>query len=542
MSSFSAGGTGLTSSEITANASAGTFVIDGTPTASGSASFTVNITDTVGATLSQGYTITVNSINQALTVMITQATGQADPTNSSPINFTVVFDEPVSDFATGDVTLSSSTTGGTLLGTVTNLSGDHETYNVAVSGMAGSGTVIASVAAGVAHDAAGNPNLASTYTDNSVIYDITAPTLTWGTPTLANAAGWNNTNVTIPFTVADALSGVLSSSVSSPLVLLAEGSNVTGTVTVTDKAGNSATFTSAAFKIDKTAPTLTWGTATTANAAGWNNTNVSVLYAATDGLSGVNTSLQSSPLVLSTEGNNVTGTVTVTDKAGNSATFTSAAFKIDKTAPTLTWGTATAANAAGWNDTNVTVPYTAADGLSGVNTSLPSNPLVLSAEGSNVTGTVTVTDIAGNSATFTSAAFKIDKTAPTVDLGHSHAAPNGAGWNNTNVSVPYTTADTLSGVSRQRAEQSAGVDDRRQQRHGHGDRDGHGRQQRHVHFGGVQDRQDGPDRDNQPGSGPSGPDRRFADQLYGGLQRTGHRFHHWRSYLSGTAPGQLVDR
>jgi serine protease AprX len=41
-------------------------------------------------------------------VTINQASGQVDPTNSSPINFTVVFSEPVSDFATGDVTLSGT--------------------------------------------------------------------------------------------------------------------------------------------------------------------------------------------------------------------------------------------------------------------------------------------------------------------------------------------------------------------------------------------------------------------------------------------------
>ena len=64
VSGFSAGGTGLTSGEITANASAGTIVVDGTPTASGSASFTVNVTDTVGATVNRSYTITVNSANQ----------------------------------------------------------------------------------------------------------------------------------------------------------------------------------------------------------------------------------------------------------------------------------------------------------------------------------------------------------------------------------------------------------------------------------------------------------------------------------------------
>ena len=38
--------------------------------------------------------------------------------------------------------------------------------------------------------------------------DTAAPTLTWGAPTPANAAGWNNTNVSVPYTAADALSGV----------------------------------------------------------------------------------------------------------------------------------------------------------------------------------------------------------------------------------------------------------------------------------------------------------------------------------------------
>ena len=101
------------------------------------------------------------------TVTINQAAGQADPTNASPINFTVVFSEPVNDFATGDVTLS-----GTAGATTATVTGSGTTYNVAVSGMTGSGTVIASLAAGVAHDAAGNANTASTSTDNTVTYDV----------------------------------------------------------------------------------------------------------------------------------------------------------------------------------------------------------------------------------------------------------------------------------------------------------------------------------------------------------------------------------
>ena len=110
----------------------------------------------------------------APTVTIDQASSQADPTNASPVNFTVVFSESVSDFATGDVTLTG-TAGGTMVGTVT---GSGTTYNVAVTGMKGTGTVVATIAAGKAHDAATNPNVASTSTDNSITYDITPPTVT----------------------------------------------------------------------------------------------------------------------------------------------------------------------------------------------------------------------------------------------------------------------------------------------------------------------------------------------------------------------------
>jgi hypothetical protein len=106
------------------------------------------------------------------TVTINQAPSQADPANASPVNFTVVFSEPVTDFATGDVTLS-----GTAGATTAVVTGGGTTYNVAVSGMTVDGTIIASLLAGVAHDAANNPSAASTSTDNTVTFST--PTHTW---------------------------------------------------------------------------------------------------------------------------------------------------------------------------------------------------------------------------------------------------------------------------------------------------------------------------------------------------------------------------
>ena len=63
-------------------------------------------------------------------------------------------------------------------------------------------------------------------------------------------------------------------------------------------------------------------------------------------------------------------------------------------------------------------------------------PVVLTTEGTAVTATITVFDVAGNAATFTTPAVKIDKAPPTARFGSPSPAPNAAGWNNTDVSIP----------------------------------------------------------------------------------------------------------
>ena len=133
--------------------------------------FTVSLTNSVNAAIADGQgdgTI----LNDDISVMINQALGQADPTNTSPINFTVVFSEAVTGFDGSDVVLS-----GTAGATTAVVTGSGTTYNVAVSGMTQNGTVIATIAAGGATGANGT-NSASTSTDNMVTYDTIAPTVT----------------------------------------------------------------------------------------------------------------------------------------------------------------------------------------------------------------------------------------------------------------------------------------------------------------------------------------------------------------------------
>ena len=122
------------------------------------------IVDLANNGLAGNFTGQVYAIDTILpTVTINKAAAQADPTKTSPVNFTVVFSEAVTAFATGDVALS-----GTAGATTATVSGSGTTYNVAVSGMTANGTVVASVAANKALDKAANGNVASTSTDNSV--------------------------------------------------------------------------------------------------------------------------------------------------------------------------------------------------------------------------------------------------------------------------------------------------------------------------------------------------------------------------------------
>src|SRR5438046_122905 len=146
-----------------------------TTASNGSHTLTAVARDGLLGTLWSSNPVTVTVFNDTTppTVRINRAAGQADPTSASPINFTAVFSEPVSGFTGAGVTLSG-TAGGTKTATV---SGGPSTYTVAVSGMTTAGTVIASIAAGVASDAAGNLNTASTSTDNSVTFTPSAPTV-----------------------------------------------------------------------------------------------------------------------------------------------------------------------------------------------------------------------------------------------------------------------------------------------------------------------------------------------------------------------------
>lgn len=110
-------------------------------------------------------TVTLNTHQPTVTINV--AADQVEPAGVGPVNFTVVFSEPVSGFTGSDVTITG-TAGGTKTAAV---SGGPVTFNVAVSGMTTLGTVVADIPAGAVTDLAGNLSLASTSTDNSVFFN-----------------------------------------------------------------------------------------------------------------------------------------------------------------------------------------------------------------------------------------------------------------------------------------------------------------------------------------------------------------------------------
>lgn len=126
--------------------------------------------------VSCSFTVTVTPPPPSVT--INQATGQSDPTTVGPINFTVVFSEPVTGFTSADVTLSGSA-GATTAGITEIAPNNGTTFNVAVSGMTTAGTVIATIPADAVLNSSNIGNTASSSTDNTITYIApTAPTVT----------------------------------------------------------------------------------------------------------------------------------------------------------------------------------------------------------------------------------------------------------------------------------------------------------------------------------------------------------------------------
>lgn len=130
------------------------------------------------------------------------------------------------------------------------------------------------------------------------------------------------------------------------------------------------------------------------NAAGWNNSNVTISFTCLDETSGI--AFCPPPVVVTTNGANQVITRTGKNHAGTTAAV-SVTVNLDKTPPVISGTINPPPDADGWNDSNVTVTFTCSDALSGMAT-CPS-PVIVATEGAGQIVKTTATDIAGNTAT-----------------------------------------------------------------------------------------------------------------------------------------------
>jgi hypothetical protein len=113
---------------------------------------------------------------------------------------------------------------------------------------------------------------------------------------------------------------------------------------------------------DTTPPTITAVRDIAPNANGWNNSAVEVTFTCSDDSGIASCTL---PITL-TEGAGQSVTGTAVDTAGNGVSVTEGVINIDLTAPVITASASPGPNSNGWNNSAVTVSYTASDALSGV--------------------------------------------------------------------------------------------------------------------------------------------------------------------------------
>lgn len=151
-----------------------------------------------------------------------------------------------------------------------------------------------------------------------VSLDSTPPSIQPVVNPAPSPGGWNRTDVTVSWTVSDPESAISTSSGCGAVTLSADSAGTTLTCTATNAAGLSGSA-SVTVRLDKTPPAISALPAPLSNAAGWNNSNVTVTFTCSDALSGVSL-LSNTATTLSASGPAQSALATCRDFAGNETT------------------------------------------------------------------------------------------------------------------------------------------------------------------------------------------------------------------------------
>ncbi|TQM64565.1 hypothetical protein FBY41_0934 [Humibacillus xanthopallidus] len=317
------------------------------------------------------------------------------------------------------------------------------------------------------NDKAGNTSAPASVT--SIKIDRTAPVVKGAATTQSNGLGWYKDAVSVDFTcsdpkLADGTDGSGVASCPTSKLLKSDGANQSVTSDgAKDLAGNTgAGATVGGINIDGTAPSTTSNNQCTSSNGWCTGSTADVVLSATDqaGLSGVKEihyviddgAEQVAPGATKTVSVPLTGTGAGTvkywavDNAGNVEALNSVALKWDSIAPTVSHVLSPAANADDWNNSDVTVTFSAKDDDKGSGVSSVTPPVTVSTETSGQVVTGTAKDTAGNVGT-DSVTVKLDKTKPTIMGAVTSGKQGSNSWYVGPVTVTFTCTDDRSGVA-----------------------------------------------------------------------------------------------
>jgi outer membrane protein assembly factor BamB len=295
--------------------------------------------------------------------------------------------------------------------------------------------------------------------------DSAPPTLQWDNQTpMPNAFGWNNTAVDFSFTAVDDFTGVQSISPESPLHFTTEGFGMTQDITVTDNAGNTATYTSPMVSIDFTAPSTMISLPGISQTQEWFNGPVPVTLSATDNLAGVAGTFYSvngspaqtysGPFTLANDGvYNIE--YWSADFADNTEAHHARIVRIDSIAPVTQASASGTFGTNGWYVSEVQLSLSAADNLSGVQGTFYridggaaqaySGAFVVSSLGQHTVEYWSVDNLNNTEATH-SLSIKIDNVAPVVTASaNPSSAPKRP--QPVTVTISGSASDGVSGLS-----------------------------------------------------------------------------------------------
>lgn len=301
--------------------------------------------------------------------------------------------------------------------------------------LAGEGSALGASAS--CSDAAGN--VASARVDGIAI-DRTPPEAAAVASPPPNSNGWRKEAVTVRWTCADALSGVLLAP--GDALVSDEGAGQARRGDCVDHAGNAASAAVEGVHVDLTPPTATLAERTPATPFGWNNGPVTVAWTCEDALSGaIEEALR---VVKRDEGDMQTASARCEDLAGHAIQARVDGIRIDATPPGIAGSRFPAANARGWSNAPVTVRFSCDDALAGVVDRVPD--VVLDAESPSHTVRGECMDAAGNVAAALVADVRIDLTPPSL-VATLATPPNARGWHARPAIVTFECHDLLSGVA-----------------------------------------------------------------------------------------------